>query len=142
MRGSIPLHPEHGLNPSVVLCFWCGEGKGVALVGRKSKKIFGTEEAPRQFVEDYHFCEKCMEEAGDGIKFIEVNPNPNAPSQPPMPDGVYPTGRYVVVEREAVANQVTPPELAADILKKGACYVNHEDFEELFKGALDAQGEE
>lgn len=137
---NIPLHPEHGLNPSVTLCFWCGESTGVALVGRRSKKLFGTEEAPRQFCPDYGFCEKCQERVGEGIKFIEVSETPTTKGQPPLPDGPYPTGRWVAVTREAVGSQVTPPELAANILERGACYVNIEDFETLFEDALAAKG--
>ena len=29
----IKLSPKHGLNPSMDLCFWCGEPKGVILCG-------------------------------------------------------------------------------------------------------------
>jgi hypothetical protein len=34
MKDSIRLSEKHGVNPSLMLCFYCGEASGVALLGR------------------------------------------------------------------------------------------------------------
>lgn len=55
---SITLSPEHGLNPTIPVCFWCGKDKNeVALLGR----IGGREDraAPNRMVLDYEPCEDC-----------------------------------------------------------------------------------
>ena len=57
----IKLSPKHGLNPTIPVCFWCGEERNeVALLGhigdgRKLEEF----EAPMHMVIDYEPCEKC-----------------------------------------------------------------------------------
>ena len=76
-NAGIKLSPKHGLNPTIPVCFWCGEERNeVALLGhigdgRKHEDF----EAPMHMVIDYEPCE--------------------------MQKGVYPTGRYVVIKRDA-----------------------------------------
>lgn len=86
----IQLSKEHGLNPSVMLCFFCHEPKGINLLGRLSPKgrerAFGHEAsklasyndvdddaaAPRQAVYDREPCDKCKEYMQLGIILISV----------------------------------------------------------------------
>lgn len=88
---SIRLSKEHGVNPSLMMCFFCCEAKGVALLG-----AFGGKKAPREIVLDYEPCDACSEKFKKGILFIEANDFPNDEDQPPLSEGVYPTGRWAV----------------------------------------------
>ncbi len=50
MSAGIKVSPKHGVNPTIPICFWCGEEKGeIALLG----KLPGDAEAPRNMVLDY-----------------------------------------------------------------------------------------
>lgn len=105
MSKGITLSKKHGLNPSLDICFWCGEPKGLALCGR----IKGDAEAPRNMVTSLEPCNKCKDKFKLGVHLIEV-----------IDDGSrfgynkafafvdtegkphWPTGRYVVMKPEAV----------------------------------------
>lgn len=57
MSDSIRLHPEHGLNPTLCTCFWCGEDTGeIALLGATYNG-----EAPMHMVLNYEPCAACKE---------------------------------------------------------------------------------
>ena len=78
-NAGIKLSPKHGLNPTIPVCFWCGEERNeVALLGH----------------------------IGDGRKHedfeaMEATSKPNSVAKVEMQKGIYPTGRYVVIKREA-----------------------------------------
>ena len=59
----ILLSPKHGLNPTIPICFWCGEEKNeIALMGRIGDARKGEDfEAPMHAVLDYEPCDKCRE---------------------------------------------------------------------------------
>lgn len=122
MAGSIKLSPKHGLNPMMGVCFWCGEPDGtIALMG----KIGGRgkdDEAPRYGVVSYEPCDKCKEGMAKGITLTEVSVEPMDDNQPPIQDGFYPTGRWLVVSEEYV-RRCWPEDMAADVLKKRKCFV-------------------
>lgn len=61
------LSKDYGVNPSVRICFWCGEDFGeLALFGASARKVFGTDEAPMNFVGGSEPCPACMKFAQDG----------------------------------------------------------------------------
>lgn len=66
---SIPLSPKHGVNPSLIKCFWCGKDKGVALLG----KLKGDAEAPREIVPDPEPCDACKATMAKGVTLLEVS---------------------------------------------------------------------
>lgn len=102
MSKNITLHREHGLNPTIPVCFWCGEEKGeIALLGNKYKG-----EAPRHMVMDYEPCLACQERFKQGILVIEADTKPVGEGQPPFNgQDAYPTGNHVVIKEESfVAN--------------------------------------
>lgn len=66
MSKSIRLSKKHGVNPSLMLCSWCGEPSGVALLGR----LPNDKEAPREAVFDDVPCEKCEKGMARGITLI------------------------------------------------------------------------
>ena len=63
---NITLHPDHGVNPSLMMCYFClEESSGVALLGNNRGK-----EAPRKGVYDMNPCDKCKELMQQGIIVI------------------------------------------------------------------------
>ena len=50
MERGIRLSEKHGVNPSVMLCFLCGESYGVALLGKHKDEHSHDAEAPREGV--------------------------------------------------------------------------------------------
>jgi hypothetical protein len=97
-KGDIPLHKEHGLNPSISLCFFCGKDKEILLFGAKMK-----EEAPHQAVYNKEPCEDCKELMSKGVLLIETRDGEKA-------DNPFRTGRQWVVTREWAAEAgITSP---------------------------------
>lgn len=123
MSKSIPISKKHGANPTIPVCFWCGEQKNeVALLG----KLPGDVEAPKQMVLDYEPCDKCKEGMNTGITFIQALNVPATPNQPALQTGVYPTGTWCVIKEEAVKGFVTSPALLENILKNKKCFMDKE----------------
>lgn len=97
---SIKVSEKHGLNPTLCQCFFCGEVKHIALMG----KLKGDVEAPHQCVMDYEPCDKCKEKMSLGVTLIEVTHHsidgrPSLTAENNIP--VYPTGKFAVVKAEA-----------------------------------------
>lgn len=99
---SIKLSPKHGVNPTIPVCFWCGKEKNeVALMGYMKGKDGTDIAAPMHMVIDYEPCETCRKNMEQGFTLIEATSKPNATSNVEIQHGVYPTGRYAVLKREA-----------------------------------------
>lgn len=121
---SIKISPKYGVNPTIPVCFFCGEPKNeVALLGRIGK---GTEdiEAPRHALLDYEPCEECLKKMATGIALIEVNNTPNSDNQPPIIENAYPTGNWWVVDEDFVRNNIQPVELAEQVIVHRKCLVD------------------
>lgn len=61
----ITLSEKHGVNPSLILCPYCGKETGIALFG----KLEGDKEAPRNVVGD-DLCDECKKKVEDGLVLI------------------------------------------------------------------------
>lgn len=99
---NIRLSKKHGVNPTLGVCFFCGEDSGeIALLG----KLKGDVEAPRRMVLNYNPCDKCKEHMSQGVTLIEcTTSNPNnlpAISKTEVDTPVHPTGRWSVIKKEA-----------------------------------------
>ena len=97
----VRLSKKYGVNPTIPVCFWCGSEKNeVALMGHIGSR--GQDiEAPMRMVLDYEPCEECKKNFGLGFTVIEATEFPNTTTNMPITDGVYPTGRFVVIKPEA-----------------------------------------
>lgn len=94
---SIRLSKKHGLNPTIPICFFCGEHKNeIALMG----ELKGDIEAPKNLLLDYEPCDKCKKKFKEGVLIIEATQYPNVKNQPPIQKDAYPTGRYILVKPE------------------------------------------
>jgi len=65
------LDSKHGVNPSMVVCFWCGEPDSLVLFGKltsSTKEALGSfsDEAPRYILQDTCPCQACLKFAEDG----------------------------------------------------------------------------
>ena len=99
---SILLSPRHGVNPTIPVCFWCGREKNeVALMGYLKGRGGEDIAAPMHMVIDYEPCDECRQNMAQGFTLIEATSKPNAASNVEIQRGVYPTGRYAVLRREA-----------------------------------------
>lgn len=104
MNKGIKLSPKHGVNPTIPMCFFCGESKNeIALLGKIGGK--GEDiEAPMYMVLDYEPCDKCKETIGDNVLVIGVQAQDTAELQKclPIQKGFVPYGNWTIMLPEAV----------------------------------------
>lgn len=99
----IKLSPKYGVNPTIPVCFWCGKERNeVALMGlvgnqRKHEDI----EMPMHAVIDYEPCDECKKHMSQGFTVMSATRNPNDVTSMAFQEGVYPTGRFVVIKQDA-----------------------------------------
>lgn len=86
-KDEILLSKKYGVNPSLTVCFYCGEATGIALMG----KLKGDVEAPRQCCMSVEPCDKCKEKYKDYCLVVEKDNNESSP-----------TGRWFAIKKEAV----------------------------------------
>ena len=99
MSKSIKLSPQHGLNPTIPVCFFCGKDKNeIVLLGKINRE---DDEAPMKMIVDFEPCEECKKKFAEGVLLIEVTQSPEYIGMP-IAENAYPTGRYVVVKPEAL----------------------------------------
>lgn len=80
------LHREHGLNPTIPTCFWCGKEKNeLVLLGATYRG-----EAPKNMVLDHEPCDECKDNMSQGYMVFEVKQ-----------DRKTPTGKWCVLTHEA-----------------------------------------
>lgn len=103
MAKGIRLSKEHGVNPSVSLCFWCGKDKNeLVLFGTSYKDEKGkTAKAPSKIVMNYEPCDTCVSNMSKGVTLIEVIPSSTGAMIAEGGTKVQPTGRWLVIRKEA-----------------------------------------
>jgi hypothetical protein len=129
---SLRISPKHGVNPSVGVCFWCGEDDGTVLLAGKMKSTEedSDPEAPRRMCASLEPCKQCEENMALGITLMEATDeeisrvegfsSSHAVRKP------VPTGRWWVLKEDAIRRLVQPPELVEHILKAGKSYIDPE----------------
>jgi len=100
MSKGIKLSPKHGLNPSQVICVFCGEVKELAIMG----KLKGDAKAPTKVIVDYEPCPECKKKMDQGTTLMEVTQVEPADKRPPIRDGLWLTGRWCVITTESAEN--------------------------------------
>lgn len=113
MSDSIKLSRKHGLNPTIPICFWCGQEKNeVAILGKIDTPDAKDIEAPMHCILDYTPCEKCQKNWDTCVICISATETPNSKNQLGIKvkneDGsdhiVYPTGEHIGITPEAARN--------------------------------------
>jgi hypothetical protein len=117
----IRLSDKHGVNPSVGICFWCGESSEVILFGRMKN----DREAPREVCLSYEPCNACKKQHEQGIWVIEAEETPTQDNQPPMGKH-YPTSNWWVVAESVVARMINDEQIVKDVLAKRVLMLNRE----------------
>jgi len=141
--GTIRLSEQHGVNPSMGVCFWCGKEDGtILLLGR----LPGDKEAPRRMVAGYEPCDECKAQFALGAVLIEAKDRPSFDGQQPIqkammgnPD-LYPTGRLHVIKREAVARIFNPESMVQEVLRLGQAFIEPEVFDAIEDARKRAEG--
>lgn len=103
MSKFIKLSKKYGVNPTIPICFWCGEAKNeIALLGHIGNARKGEDvEAPKNMLLDYDPCDKCKGNMALGVTVIEVQDTPLHENQREIQKGLYPTSRWCVITKEA-----------------------------------------
>jgi hypothetical protein len=123
---SIKVSEKYGVNPTIPICFWCGETRNeIALLG----KLKGDAEAPKQAIIDYNPCDKCKEKMDQGITMIQAKEVPCVEGQAPLRKGAYPTGKWVVVKEESL--DIFTPETKKQLLEQRKCFVDVETWKKI-----------
>ena len=95
VKNGIKLSHKYGVNPATTVCFFCGRETGIAMLGM----LKGDAKAPRRIVANYIPCDECKEKHKQGRVIIEAVQTPNG--LPEIQKGVWPTGRWCMISREA-----------------------------------------
>jgi len=130
-KNSITLSEKHGVNPAMIICAFCQEDMGIALMGRLSNDA----EAPRKIITDYEPCDKCKERMSKGITLIGVTHKPYSSQHQPIGKDdkghdIYPTGSYCVVTEEFIKRTIEFP-LSEQILMARKTLVDQTMLEDL-----------
>jgi hypothetical protein len=108
-KDKIILSPEHGVNPTVPVCYYCGKEKNqVALLG----KMEGDVKAPSRMVIDAEPCDECAEHMKIGVMLIGVR-NGETGENP------YRTGDVLIVTLDAAERMFGTGKFG----KNRACFV-------------------
>lgn len=134
MSNSINISPQHGVNPTIPVCFFCGEDKNeVVLLG----KLKGDKKAPMHMCLDYEPCDKCKELFAQGILLMGVTQHPSD-DRPSIQEGLYPTGRYIVVQPAFIA-RMFDEETATNVLNEGKALIADDVLYQIQKNFEQAQ---
>jgi len=125
--GSIRLSEKYGVNPSVGMCFWCGGDDGcIYLLGANKGR-----EAPHRAVYTYEPCDKCKANMAMGITLMEIETTAPRDGVPPIVEGVWPTGRWVVLKEEVAERTFQPESFKQDVLRQRKAFVPSVDWKKL-----------
>ena len=134
MSNSIRLSPKHGLNPSISVCFFCGEDKNEIILPGKLK---GDAEAPRRAVYNYEPCEKCKENMAVGITLVGVVTEQPEDNRPEISKGLYPTGRWYVITEDCTRQLLqADSNLLENVLKNRKCLIDDHVLRDMIEKAI------
>ena len=134
MSRSIPISPKHGVNPSLLTCFWCQKNStGIALLGR----LKDDREAPEKILDmSYKPCEDCKKTFEQGYTLFEVVNAPlfdgHVPVQTNENGELYPTSNFVTIKNpDVIRGMFTPQDIVDSILEKRKAYIEQKSFKML-----------
>lgn len=110
----IRLSEKHGVNPSLMLCPYCGKSTGIALFG----KLEDDKEAPRSVVGS-DLCDECKKKIQDGFVLIIEAEQTN--------EGIRLLRRRAEIKKEFISKDVDT--------SKGVLFADSEVFDAVEKGA-------
>jgi len=110
----ITLDEKHGVNPSLMQCFFCMEPMGLVLFGRMK----GGGEAPREVCLNHEPCDKCAGYMKEGIVLISASEEKGTSENP------WRTGGWIVIKEEALRRIIVQEELIETIARKRFAFVD------------------
>lgn len=131
---SIRLDEKHGVNPSLEVCFYCGEDIGVVLFGKlhttlrssfEKQGMSRDGEAPRRVAMSQTPCDKCVELMKQGVLFVSVDVSKTEDQRNP-----YRSGCVAVIKDEAIS-RMFDEDTAKDLLEKRAAFIPDEVWDAL-----------
>ena len=118
----IRISEKHGVNPCLVVCFFCNKDKNeIALLG----KLKGDVEGPHRACLNMEPCDECKSFMKQGVILISCKDSDEGSKNP------YKTGGWIVVKEEVIDRMVSPKELAEVIKKKRVAFVPDEVWDAL-----------
>jgi len=127
MRNSILLDEEHGVNPTMTTCFYCGEAKDILLVGKvtgKGMREFANSDGSMPMnigVVDMEPCRECSKLMEQGIMIMSIKIGDES-------ENPYRTGRMVVVQDDFI-ERLTDEPLRSLILNRRFCFMPDDAWE-------------
>ena len=103
--GRLRASERYGANPSIDVCYYCKQAKGVVLQGR----LPGDREAPREAVSSLEPCEDCKRRFNDLDAIVFVGAYKSS-------EGIGVTGDIAVVKRSAVKRLQDEGILTTDVV--------------------------
>lgn len=129
--GSITVSKKHGVNPSVLACYICGEDSGgLAMLGR----LPGDAEAPRRMTLRDERCPSCTEKLKTKVALIRVKHGSEGEDPHRMGEV------YFALDSEIV-RIVTPDSLRDHFLKARICFVPEDAWTQLGLPVANDKGE-
>jgi len=123
----IILSPKYGLNPAKDICPWCGNTRGIALLG----KLPNDAEAPYSgIITSIEPCDSCRQLMDQGITLFEVSDSDPKNGIPQVLSDAYFTGRWIVVT-EAFIDRSTKEPLKTQIKDARFALMDADIFTEL-----------
>lgn len=119
---SIRLSDKHGVNPTITICFYCGEEKNeIALLG----KLKGDQKAPMRACIDLNPCPECIEHMKQGVILIEAEPDHDNPTTPRR------LGGWAVVKESAVKRIFTDSDDLESVLQSRFAFISKDSWTDL-----------
>lgn len=112
------LHKEHGLNPTISTCIYCGGDKEIVLLGAAYKN-----EAPMKMIFNTIPCDKCKELFEQGFLLVMVDKVSNTENNPleVIPGYLYADNYWLFTKEWAEKN------VAEEAYRLGRALVTRED---------------
>lgn len=121
----VVLSPQHGVNPSLGLCFFCQQPKEVLLFGR----LKHDEQAPREVVTNMEPCDECAGLMRRGVILISVDPALTEDKNNPWRSGGWCVVRDEALERWKTAGM--DKEVVDAMLEKRVGFIEDEAWERI-----------
>ena len=107
-------------------CFYCGGEKNELVMATRQTRDQCNNKS-RSVIANYEPCDDCQEIFSKGTLLIEASDTPNSKGQPEMQKDVYPTGRYWVINPDAINIDNPIAFVSEDAAKKMGLYEVEED---------------
>jgi hypothetical protein len=126
------LHKNHGLNPTMTTCFYCGKDDKIMLIGdhvTSEMKAEGLASPDGKMkmnigVVDMEPCRECAKWMKKGVILISVKDDSDT-------HNLYRTGGWAVIADDAINKMINDEKTKELVLKRRFCFVPNTAWEKL-----------